>query len=203
MQQHPVPQNITGFEFKLIGFLTLRQFGYLAFAGIIDIVLYAAQLPFLVVILIGGPFSLLAVALALFKINDQPFERWLVAFIKTIYAPTIRVWRREAKNLGFLEPQFSSYLQAQQTALGPKVVSDRSKLDAYLKSHTRQETGNAVDENEEKRLAQLPFATGDRQVFVAPNLNVPQAEFTQTIRETQPRFQRLNQIASESKESEK
>ena len=30
MQQHPVPRNVTGFQFKLVGDMTLKQFGYLA-----------------------------------------------------------------------------------------------------------------------------------------------------------------------------
>ncbi|EKD47460.1 MAG: hypothetical protein ACD_66C00049G0001, partial [uncultured bacterium] len=28
MEQHPVPQNVTGFQFKLIGDITLKQFAY-------------------------------------------------------------------------------------------------------------------------------------------------------------------------------
>jgi hypothetical protein len=203
MQQHPVPQNITGFEFKLIGFLTLRQFGYLAAAGVTDIILYAAQLPLIIVLLIGLPISLLALGLAFFRVNDQPFESWLAAFIKTIYSPTIRVWHREPKTLGFLDPQFSFYLRSQQESLGPKFVSDRSKLERYLASYHRQTTKSSVDLNEEQRLSQLPFGAGGKQIFVAPNLSVPQAEFTETLKETKPRFQRMEQVVGEAQGSEK
>src|SRR3989338_3504339 len=113
MQQHPIPQNITGFEFKLIGFLTLRQFGYLAAAAIADFILYSAKLPVFVIVAIGGPITLLALALAFLPVNNLPFERWLAAFIKTIYSPNTRVWHREPKIIGFLEPQFSVYLRQQ------------------------------------------------------------------------------------------
>ena len=147
MQQHPIPQNITGFEFKLIGFLTLRQFGYLGVAAIADFILYSAKLPFFVVLAIGGPVSLLALALAFLPVNDLPFERWLAAFIKTIYSPNTRVWHREPKIIGFLEPQFSVYLNQQNQAVKPMVLSDRTKLDAYLLSFKKPANKGLVDIN--------------------------------------------------------
>ena len=30
MENHPIPQDITGFQFKLIGDMTIKQFAYLA-----------------------------------------------------------------------------------------------------------------------------------------------------------------------------
>ena len=35
LQQHPVPQHIASYEFKLIGDMTIKQFAYLA-GGIIE-----------------------------------------------------------------------------------------------------------------------------------------------------------------------
>src|SRR3989344_257882 len=128
MQAHPVPQNITGFEFKLIGFLTIRQFGYLAAAAIFIFIIYSAKLPFFVVLLIGLPVGGFAVALAFVSLNNMPFERWIAAFFKTVYSPNVRVWHREPKDIGFLEPQFSIYLHRQSVAVEPKVVSDPTKL---------------------------------------------------------------------------
>ncbi|MDP2670931.1 MAG: PrgI family protein [bacterium] len=154
MQSHPVPQNITGFEFKLVGFLTIRQFGYLAAAGILCFVIYLIPLyiivRFLLIFLIGP----LGLALAFLPINDIPFDRWLVAFVRSVYTPTQRVWRKEPVELGFLAPEFSIYLQHQQ---GPKPIahSDRAKLNQYLVSHHHLGAKSALDVEEEKRLGQL------------------------------------------------
>jgi len=41
MDNHPIPQDITGFEFKLIGNMTLKQFAYVAGGAIIGLVFYA------------------------------------------------------------------------------------------------------------------------------------------------------------------
>lgn len=181
MQQHPVPQNITGFEFKLIGSLTLRQFGYVGGAGLLSFILYSAHLPFLVVLLIAGPIDLLALALAFFPYNDMPFERYVVAFIKTIYSPNVLVWHREAKTLGFLEPQFSIYLHQQNQLEAPRVLSDRTKLTKYLLEHKKTQTKSLVDINEDRRMQQLnfPLLKNEKEIFIAPNLTNIATNFEQ------------------------
>lgn len=195
MQQHPVPQNITGFEFKLIGFLTLRQFGYIAAAGIWTFILYSAKVPFFVLLVLCGPLDVFALALAFLPINGQPFEHAFVAFLKTIYSPNVRVWHREAKILGFLEPQFSIYLQHQNQNEVPKVYSDRSKLNRYLNSHKKVVKKNLVDINEERRLSQLAFSpiNAGKEIFVAPKLENLSSDPAENIQLNPPHFQRNTQ----------
>jgi len=203
MQQHPVPQNITGFEFKLIGFLTLRQFGYLAAAAIFTFILYSAKIPIYVIVVLAGPLDLLALALAFLPVNGQPFERALAAFLKTVYSPNVRVWHREPKVLGFLEPQFSIYLKSQSNIAGePRILSDRSKLNAYLQSHKLEKRKMLVDINEERRLQQLKFSPlkGEREIFVAPNLGALSPEQTTKQNSDQMHFQRNNEVIAETKE---
>lgn len=172
MQQHPVPQNITGFEFKLIGFLTLRQFGYLAAAAIFIFILYSSKLPFFIVFVIGAPVAAFAIGLAFFSFNNMPFERWIAAFFKTVYSPNVRVWHREPKEIGFLEPQFSIYLHRQATAVEPKIVSDPSKLKLYLQTHRKTKSKSLVDINEDRRLEALNLSPFDSEaVFTPPTLN--------------------------------
>lgn len=196
MQQHPVPQNITGFEFKLIGFLTLRQFGYLAAAGILDFILYSAGVPLFAIILFAGPFNLFALALAFLPVNDLPFERWVAAFLKSVYSPNVRVWHREPKSIGFLEPQFSIYLRNQHVADTPKVRPDRSKLDSYLAAHRRGKRKTLVDISEERRLSQLQFSPleAQPQVFIAPT---PVSLDVAAPGQANTRFRRQTEIASE------
>lgn len=205
MQQHPVPQNITGFEFKLIGFLTLRQFAYLAAAGIFTFILYSAKIPILVILVIAGPFDLLALALAFLPINGLPFERALAAFLKTIYSPSVRVWHREPKVLGFLEPQFSIYLQSQNNPADQRILSDRSKLNAYLKSHRLERNKSMVDVNEERRLGQLQFSAlnQEKEVFVSPTLSDLSPDPAANLANEAIRFQRPDEIVSAVKERSK
>lgn len=198
MQSHPVPQNITGFEFKLIGFLTIRQFGYLAAAAIFIFILYSSKLPFFIVFIFGAPVGLFAVALAFVTLNNMPFERWIAAFFHTVYSPNVRVWHREAKDIGFLEPQFSVYLQRQSSTVEPRIVSDTSKLKLYLQTHRKTKPKSLVDINEERRLAQLnlsPFEQ-ENQVFAAPNLT-PKLTSLET---PAIGLQRMSEVVAETKE---
>jgi len=95
MEQHPVPRNISGFQFRLIGDMTLKQFGYLAGGALIGYLIYAVfpipplfKYPLIAVIVLGG------VALAFLPIQDRPLDKWLIAFIKSITRPTQFLWQK-------------------------------------------------------------------------------------------------------------
>ncbi len=95
MEQHPVPQNVTTFQFKLIGDITLKQFAYLA-GGII--VAYVSSKFTIIPGIFRWPLTifsvLLGVGLAFVPIEERPLDRWIMAFIKSVYAPTQFVWKK-------------------------------------------------------------------------------------------------------------
>lgn len=96
MEAHPIPQNVTTFEFRLIGDMTLKQFMYLAFGMVvayINFVFLANSIPLIAwpIIIIS---SSLGVAFAFLPISDRPLDHWLGAFIKAVYSPTKRVWAK-------------------------------------------------------------------------------------------------------------
>lgn len=114
---HPIPQNVTSFQFKLIGDMTLKQFVYLA-AGValayLLFVFFARSYPF-----IAWPISiisaLLGVAFAFLPIGSRPLDHWLRAFLKAVYSPTKRAWKKNGKT--FKEnPLFGSRLVMYLTA---------------------------------------------------------------------------------------
>lgn len=92
MDQHPVPQNITSYEFRLVGDMTLKQFFQLAGGGIVGVIIYQLPLPFFV----KWPLIFVAVgigaALAFVPVQGRPFSQWLTAFFGAIYAPTEYYW---------------------------------------------------------------------------------------------------------------
>ncbi len=111
MEAHPVPQNVTSFQFKLVGDMTLKQFLYLAagigFAYLLFVIL-SQSYP-----LIAWPLVILSVILgisfAFLPIESRPLDYWLSAFLKAIYSPTIGVWRKNGKTFKD-DPLFSSRL---------------------------------------------------------------------------------------------
>lgn len=88
MEQHPIPRQITSFEFKLIGFMTLKQFLYLVIFVPLGFVIFKLFPIPIINIFFGLITVLLGVALAFFPINDRPLEVWIRNFIKRLNSPT-------------------------------------------------------------------------------------------------------------------
>ncbi|MDD2822590.1 MAG: PrgI family protein [Candidatus Daviesbacteria bacterium] len=90
MEPHPIPQNVTSFEFHLVGDMTLKQFAYLGAGLGMAYLLYATMffsLPIVAIPLILVS-TILGVAFAFVPIYDRPFDHWVSAFFKAVYSPT-------------------------------------------------------------------------------------------------------------------
>lgn len=95
MEQHPVPQNVTSFQFRLIGDMTLKQFGYLAVCSVVAFICYKLPLPSFFTLPLAVGMFLFGFGLAFVPIEERPMDVWVLAFLKSIYSPTQYVWRRE------------------------------------------------------------------------------------------------------------
>lgn len=94
VMQFKVPQNID-MEDKIIGPLTLTQFFYLLFGGLVIYILFtklAAWSAFLFWIL-ALPIGVFCFAMAFLKVQDQPFPHFLVAGLKFLTQPKKRIWQ--------------------------------------------------------------------------------------------------------------
>lgn len=94
MEQHPVPQNVTTFQFRLIGDMTLKQFGYLCAGGVLAIISYKLPLPFFFTWPMATAFALLGVGFAFVPIEERPMDVWVFSFFKSIYSPTQYIWQK-------------------------------------------------------------------------------------------------------------
>jgi hypothetical protein len=94
MEQHPVPQNVTTFQFRLIGDMTLKQFGYLAAGAILAYVSYKLPLPFIVTWPLAVTFALLGFGFAFVPVEERPMDVWVFSFFKSIYSPTQYMWQK-------------------------------------------------------------------------------------------------------------
>ncbi len=122
MEPHPIPQNVTTFQFHLIGDMTLKQFIYLASgSGIayLIFVLFALDYPYFAwpIILISAG---LGVAFAFVPVNARPLDLWLAAFLKAIYSPTKRAWKKNNKpysEISTFQSRLLTYLSSFQPVL--------------------------------------------------------------------------------------
>jgi hypothetical protein len=96
LEQHPVPQNVTTFQFRLIGDMTIKQFGYLAGGAVLAYISFNLPLPFFFRYPLTAIFGLGGIGFAFVPIEERPMDVWFLSFIKSIYSPTQYLWQREA-----------------------------------------------------------------------------------------------------------
>lgn len=125
MEPHPIPQNVTSFQFHLVGDMTLKQFLYLAggvaFAYLLFVTV-AKDYPLVAwpVIIVS---ALAGVAFAFLPFASRPLDYWVATFLKTIYSPTKRRWKKNSQD--FQEnPLFKSRYVMYVASLGPQPVKE-------------------------------------------------------------------------------
>lgn len=120
MEQHPVPQNVTTFQFRLIGDMTIKQFGYLAGGAILAFIAYKLPVPFFFSWPLALIFGLGGFGFAFVPVEERPMDIWVLSFIKNIYSPTQYVWQKEVAPSAPASPQ-SKPAPAPQVAPHPVV----------------------------------------------------------------------------------
>lgn len=93
MDQHPVPQNISSYEFRLVGDMTLKQFFQLAGGIVLALIWFRTPFPFFIkyplifISVLGG------ILMAFVPLQGRPFSQWITAFFKAAYSPTEFFWK--------------------------------------------------------------------------------------------------------------
>ncbi len=138
MEQHPVPRQITTFEFKLIGFMTLKQFLYLLVFVPFGFVLWRViPIPYLNIV-IAAITIFAGFAFAFVPINDITLDVWVKNFIRRLNSPTQFVFHKHNPAIYFLQ---NLYFVTDPHKVMAHVES-REKLAAYLAATTQQQTAN-------------------------------------------------------------
>lgn len=156
MEQHPIPRQITSFEFKLIGFMTLKQFLYLViFAPLGYIVSVIFPLPF-VNVLVGLAVAALGVALAFLPINDRPLDIWIRNIWKRLNSPTQFTYHKHNQPIALLQ---NLYFVSDPHHVMAHIESQQM-LAAYL-----EKTRQTIQPTPKKKQVQQAF-TSPQQVNV-------------------------------------
>lgn len=132
MREHPIPQDITGYRFHIIGNMTLKQFGELGLGIILAVVVFASNLP----LIIKWPFIILFVILgivaAFVPIGERPLDHWILTFFKVLYRPTLYFWKKEEHI-----PDAFTYKSVQTVVLEPELdltPARRQRIKEYISS---------------------------------------------------------------------
>ncbi len=121
IQQHPVPQDISNYKFRLIGDMTIKQFASLGISIVLSVVIYSVPLPFFFKYPLSFTFLLLGVGMAFVPVQGRTLDVWIVAFIKSIYSPTQYIWKhgQEDSSSNILNTNSSTIQNLQSTNSTP------------------------------------------------------------------------------------
>jgi hypothetical protein len=134
MKQHPIPQDITGYKFHLIGSMTLKQFAELAVGALVAFIVYKSNLIGVVRWPLFIFIVLLSIMIAFVPIEERPLDFWIVTFFKNLWKPTKFFWKRTPK-----VPDFFNYKPGlnQNLKVDPEVnysPAKKQRIQEYLKS---------------------------------------------------------------------
>jgi len=124
IQQHPLPQDISAYRFRLIGDMTIKQFASLGIGIVISILFYSSPLPFFFKYPLAFIFLLLGVGMAFVPIQGRTLDTWIFAFLRSIYAPTQFVWKQTAQEnitTDTAAPTSAANLQVAPIVSNPKI----------------------------------------------------------------------------------
>ncbi|MCR4305548.1 MAG: PrgI family protein [Candidatus Daviesbacteria bacterium] len=170
MDAHPIPQNVTSFQFKLVGDMTLKQFAYLAIgatSAYITFVFFAKDFPLIawpLVIIFAG----LGGAFAFLPIGSRPLDHWTKAFLKAIYSPTKRVWSKNGKTFkeeSLFQSRLAMYLTGAQPPQ-PATAAENPSLPLITKPSeplpTKEDLKKTVDLAREAQQLQMKIIQSER-----------------------------------------
>jgi hypothetical protein len=165
MENHPIPQQISSYQFRLVGDMTLKQFFQVGGGALIAILLYSSGLP----VYIKWPLLvisfLLGVALAFFPLEDRPLSKWLFLFMKSVYAPTLYIWMANTQKPQYFQPE-----GANTPVVTPQPLVELPPVAA-------PGTPISLDKNEEQFLSKVD--TLDTSPSQTPSLQIPEPTQTQ------------------------
>jgi len=131
MERHPVPRQISGYEFHLIGDMTLKQFAELSAGAILALLCWSLPIMTIFKFPLVLFFIFLGISLAFVPVNEQPLDRWIINFFKAVYSPTQFIWKKSEVSLDFLERQV--YLKPAEPSK-PITSTNGKKLAEYLRT---------------------------------------------------------------------
>lgn len=129
-RQHPVPQNVMDVEFKVVGDLTVRQLMYLFAGGVLIYVFHRSGLPGFWRVTLMAITGITAIAVAFVPIEERGLDKWLVSFIKAMFAPSQMIWRKTYSPPAYFISDYAQIIKNEIITLTP--AKSRNKLEDYL-----------------------------------------------------------------------
>lgn len=174
MREHPIPQDITGYRFHLVGSMTLKQFAEILVGSIIALVFFKSGLPSVIrwpaIILFAGT----GVLAAFVPFEERPLDHWIITFFKVMFQPTKFYWKKEPKIPDAFThvPQTGNEYLESSLDLTP---TRKKRVYQYLQSiHQAPQEDDGFDVAEQDRVSKILSSYQDVQITTASNIEINQ-----------------------------
>lgn len=171
MENHPIPQDVTGFQFKLIGTMTVKQFGYVASGVVMAVVLYYLPInsafgilfKVLLIPLLGASGAIVAFV----PVDGRPIDVMTTNFVKAIFSPNQYIYHRQGRQLSFTTVSVSKVpavkktqqkTQSKESTPSSQLEQKEEKLRALL-LNSREKTKSTLDKKEDAFLQTIALPT--------------------------------------------
>lgn len=157
MIEHPIPQNVTSYQFHLVGDMTLKQFLELAGGIVLAWVIWQLGLPQLLRVPLAAFSALLGFGLAFLPVDDRPLDQWLFSFVKSIYGPTILFWKKlPGEDFLQFKPRAREKKDALESAMKSPAAGFQTLLQAYQSQIADADQKDPLEEPWRERRISLP-----------------------------------------------
>jgi hypothetical protein len=176
MENHPIPQDVTGFQFKLIGDMTVKQFAYLATGIVLAVVLFQIPVNFLIKFPFCAFFAIFGIALAYFPVSGRPMDLMIGNYIKALIKPTVFIYDKTENQTNPPDRTFPTDTKDLSILSGTAGLFPKDQLKIYLETKDAKPK-TKVDEIEDNFLTSVANLANENppyQSFPTPAVNVPQ-----------------------------
>jgi hypothetical protein len=188
MDNHPIPQDVTGFQFKLIGSMTVKQFGYVIFGVILAVILYYLPIQsgfaVLMKVLLIPIVGISGFLIAFLPIEGRPVDVMVGNFIKALFLPNQFVYHKTGRLFNFATVATHGPLPIKHASTTINNTSNKAQQlrQALQAAHTKKP--NKLDEREAaflqsvmgptNTLTMTPVAASSSPVAPTPQLQAVQ-----------------------------
>ena len=185
MDQHPIPQDVTGFQFKLIGSMTVKQFAYVAAGVISAVILYYFPLKISFAILIKTVliplFGGSGIVIAFVPIDGRPIDVMTTNFMKALFSPNQYIYQKTERKFSFsaisVVSQQTATQQSQRIANHPRQKA-ADKRAMQLQAILHNSAGRVKNKLDDRETAFLQALTAIPAAPAAPTQAMPVAQIS-------------------------
>ncbi len=176
MENHPIPQNVTAFQFRLIGTMTVKQFAYVAAGAVLAVLVYYMPFYYIIKVVFIPFFVMFSLGLAFVPIEGRPMDAMAMYYFRALFAPNQYIYKKRGGRIAiaaislhrgvrlpFGKTQKRQGIETKQENLQTllrSVREGRSEADALLAKKRRP---IIISLEEEKPIQQVAFGEKTRK----------------------------------------